>query len=149
MLWLYALDYHHWLVLGLLLLALDVFVGGRLLMWSGFVAVVVGVLVLLLPLVGVYPGWDMQILMFFIAATIGIYLWRRDLRSQAARDASAVPLGSVTVLASAIYRGRGTIRINGAAFPVVGPDLPAGTAVRIVALDAMAFRVEPADNPQP
>jgi len=148
MLWLYALDYHHWLVLGLLLLALDVFVGGRLLMWSGFVAVAVGLLVLLLPLVGVYPGWDMQLLMFFVAATIGIYLWRRDVRSQAARDASSVSLGSVTVLTSAIYQGRGAIRIDGSSFPVVGPDLPVGTAVRIVALDAVAFRVEPADNSQ-
>jgi len=149
MLWLYALDYHHWLVLGLLLLALDVFVGGRLLMWSGFLALMVGFLVLLLPLMGVYPGWDMQFLMFFVALLVGVYLWRRDLRSQTLRDAGAVPLGSEVVLVSAIYQGRGEVRINGSVFSVIGPDLPAGSAVRIVARDAMVFRVEPADNPQP
>ena len=54
---LYALDYYHWILLGLVLLVLEIFVGGAFLMWMGFSSIVVGVLVLILPWVGVHPSW--------------------------------------------------------------------------------------------
>src|SRR5690554_7500994 len=75
--WLYQLDYHHWIVLGLFLLILEVFVGGSLMMWNGLSAIAVGILVLVLPLIGIYPSWEMQLVMFAVGGVAALYVWRR------------------------------------------------------------------------
>src|SRR5690606_40215088 len=84
---LYALDYYHWILLGLVLLVLEIFVGGAFLMWLGLSSIVVGVLVLLLPWLGIHPGWEWQLVMFSIGAFGAIILWRRFVRDEPAGDA--------------------------------------------------------------
>ena len=53
-------------------------------------------------------------------------------------------VGRVVPLEQAIVNGQGRVQIADAYWNVSGPDLPAGTAVRIVASDGMNLRVEPA-----
>ena len=64
--WLFGLDYYHWILFGLVLLIAEVFVGGSFLMWIGFSALVLGLLLLLLPLVGIHLGWEWQLVLFGI-----------------------------------------------------------------------------------
>ncbi|MDF1628619.1 MAG: NfeD family protein [Alcanivoracaceae bacterium] len=151
--WLYQLDYHHWIVLGLVLLVLEVFVGGSLLMWNGLSAICVGILVLVLPLVGIYPGWEMQLIMFGAGGLVALYAWRRYINEPVASDAPALNrrgashVGEVVRLDQAIDNGTGYIHLDDTRWPVHGPDLPTGSLVRLVALDDMAFQVEQVDNP--
>jgi inner membrane protein len=153
MAWLYALDYHHWILLGLVLLVLEVFVGGSLLMWNGISAIVVGLLVLLLPMFGIYPGWEMQLVMFAIGGMVALYAWRRYVRNPVALDAPGLNrrgvshLGQVVTLTEPLQSGQGVVHIDDTRWQITGPDLPAGARVRLAALDDMVFRVEPVDNP--
>ena len=47
-------------------------------------------------------------------------------------------------LDQAIDRGRGRIRLDDAFWTVEGPDLPAGTPVRVIAVDGMVLKVQEA-----
>jgi membrane protein implicated in regulation of membrane protease activity len=137
----------------LVLLVLEVFVGGSLLMWNGLSAICVGILVLVLPLVGIYPGWEMQLVMFGVGGLVALYAWRRYINEPVASDAPALNrrgashVGEVVRLDQAIDNGTGYIHLDDTRWPVHGPDLPAGSLVRLVALDDMAFQVEQVDNP--
>jgi inner membrane protein len=142
--WLYALDYHHWIVLGLMLLVLELLVGGSLLMWNGLAIILVGLVVLVLPAIGVYPGWEMQLMMVLAGVLMALAVWRRYVRVPAVHH-----LGEELVLSEPIEHGRGHVSIEGVRWVVHGPDLPEGTRVRLMELDGMAFRVVPVDNPRP
>lgn len=151
--WLYQLDYHHWIVLGLFLLILEVFVGGSLMMWNGLSAIAVGILVLVLPLIGIYPSWEMQLVMFAVGGVAALYVWRRYANKPIVTDAPGLNrrgdnhIGTIVVLPAAIENGRGHISLDDTRWAVRGPDLPAGTRVRLVALDDMIFQVEKAESP--
>ena len=51
-------------------------------------------------------------------------------------------VGERVPLESAIVAGRGRVKIGDAFWTAVGPDLPAGTRVRVVAVDSMDLHVE-------
>jgi len=53
-------------------------------------------------------------------------------------------VGRVAALEQAIDRGRGRIKLDDAFWTVDGPDLPAGTAVRVIAVDGMVLKVQEA-----
>ena len=55
---------------------------------------------------------------------------------------TAALVGQVVSLERAIVDGRGRVQIADAYWEVTGPDLPAGTRVRIVGGDAMTLQVE-------
>lgn len=149
---LYALDYYHWILLGLVLLVLEIFVGGAFLMWLGLSSIVVGVLVLLLPWLGIHPGWEWQLVMFSIGAFGAIVLWRRFVRDEPAGDAPGLNqrgreyVGRVVLLKTAIENSEGFISIDDTRWRVTGPDLPVGTRVKLTAMHDMVFTVEPADT---
>ena len=60
----------------------------------------------------------------------------------APEDAAAI--AAALPLERAIVDGRGRVQIADAYWEVAGPELPAGTHVRIVGGDAMSLQVEPA-----
>lgn len=149
---LYALDYYHWIILGMVLLVLEIFVGGAFLMWLGLSSIVVGLLVLLLPFIGVHPSWEWQLVLFGIGALASLALWRRYVKDAPPVEAPQLNqrgrdhVGKVVVLKTAIEDGEGFISIDDTRWRVTGPALPVGTRVRLVALDDMVFSVEAADN---
>jgi membrane protein implicated in regulation of membrane protease activity len=53
-------------------------------------------------------------------------------------------VGRVVPLEQPIVNGRGRVQIADAYWEVTGPDLPAGSAVRITASRGMSLQVEPA-----
>ena len=56
---------------------------------------------------------------------------------------SARLVGQRMRLETAIANGRGTVRIADTTWQVTGPDLPAGSAVRVVGSDGIVLSVEP------
>jgi membrane protein implicated in regulation of membrane protease activity len=138
----------HWLILGSVLVALEALVPGTFLLWPGLAAFVTGIVAYMAP--GL--GWETHALIFGIltvlAAVAGrsLYARLRHPPSQAPllNQRQAQLVGTVHVLDSAIADGRGRLHVGDSSWSVTGPDLPAGTKVRVVAVDGNILTVEEA-----
>src|SRR3954463_2628568 len=62
----------NWLILGLVLMALELLAPGVFLFWLGLAALLVGLLSFAID-----PSWQMQILMFAMFSAAAVPLWRR------------------------------------------------------------------------
>ncbi|MBP3983088.1 NfeD family protein [Pseudoxanthomonas helianthi] len=142
-----SLKFALWGALALVLFAAEAMAPGAFMLWFGFAAAAMALVVLALP--GL--GWLVQAVLFslFSLVSVGVYLkWfrgkgrgsDRPLLNQRANSL----VGQVVKLEQGIERGRGRVQIADAFWTVEGPDLPAGTAVRIVATDGMTLKVQEA-----
>jgi hypothetical protein len=134
-----------WACLSLLLIGLELLLPGVALIWLGLAAGAMTVLVYVVP--GLPLFWQAVL---FIAVAFAI-VWVYWTRIRKTGIASTQPLlnrrgeqlvGQVHPLESAIENGRGRLKIGDAFWSVVGPDLPQGARVRIVAAESMVLRVE-------
>ena len=134
----------NWLILGLVLMALELLAPGIFLFWLGLAALLVGLVSFTFD-----PSWQLQILMFAIFAACAVPLWRRLARSGKAvsqsnpflnKRADAL-VGRVFTLEKPIIDGSGTVRIDDTIWRVAGPDAPAGSRVKIVQADGASLTV--------
>lgn len=128
-----------WLVLGFILLALEIVVPGVFLVWIGLAAIVTGILSIALWDAGFWP-WQAQVLVFLLLSLIAAWAGARLVRSRETltdepllNQRAEQLVGRTAVLDEAIREGRGRIRLGDTLWLVTGPDLPAGTRVRVVA----------------
>ena len=136
-----------WAVLALLLIAAETLAPGAFLLWMGLAAAAVFLGVLLVPGIPVLA----QAAAFVVLRFVTIQVYRKWFR-KAARQSdqpllnrrAAQAIGRVAELDQAIDRGRGRIRLDDAFWTVEGPDLPAGTPVRVIAVDGMVLKVQEA-----
>lgn len=136
-----------WAAAALLLFAAEAMAPGAFMLWFGFAAAGMAVVVLLLP--GIDWPWQAVLFSVFALVSVGIYLkWfrRRTPRSdQPLLNRRADQLvGQVVALEQAIVAGRGRVQIADAFWTVEGPELPAGMQVRVVAVDGMLLKVQAA-----
>ena len=129
----------NWMVLGFALLALEILVPGVFLLWIGLAALIVGALSLMLWNANFWI-WEIQILVFLVLALICAFGGKRFMGSHG--DDSDQPLlnrrgdqliGRTATLTEPIENGRGRIKIGDTMWRVSGPDLPAGSKVRVKA----------------
>ena len=137
-----------WAVLALVLIGLETMAPGILLLWFGFAAA--GVFVLLL--FGLPLGALMQTVLFVIFSFVSVAVYFRYFRNKAAgsdqpllNQKNQQMLGLVLNLESAIVNGQGRVKIGDAFWQAQGPDMPQGTLVRVIGVDAGVLRVLPAD----
>ena len=136
-----------WAVLALLLIAAETLAPGAFLLWMGLAAAAVFLGVLLVPGIPVLA----QAAAFVVLSFVTIQVYRKWFR-KAARQSdqpllnrrAAQAIGRVAELDQAIDRGRGRIRLDDAFWTVEGPDRPAGTPVRVIAVDGMVLKVQEA-----
>ena len=140
-------DVFTWAAVALLLMAAETMAPGAFMLWLGFAAAAVFVGVLLVPGIPVLA----QVVAFVVLSFISIQVYRKWFRSrepQSDRPALnrrvAALVGTVAILERAIDNGRGRVQIADAYWDVTGPELPAGTRVRVVAADGMTLVVEAA-----
>ncbi len=139
-------DVFTWAAVALLLFAAETMAPGAFMLWLGFAAVVVFVGTLLVPGIPLLA----QVAAFVVLSFISIQVyrtWFRNREPQSDRPAlnrrTAALVGRAVPLERAIVQGRGRVQIADAYWDVTGPDLPAGTPVRIVGADGMTLVVEP------
>lgn len=136
-----------WAVVALLLFAAEAMAPGAFMLWLGFAAAAVFVVVLVVPGMPVLA----QIAAFVVLSFVSIQLYRTWFRGREPRSdqpslnrrAEAL-VGRVVPLEQPIVNGHGRVQIADAYWDVTGPELPAGTAVRIIASRGMSLMVEPA-----
>ena len=134
-----------WAVLALVLIAAETIAPGAFLLWLGIAAAAVAVIVLAMPELPLLA----QAAAFVVLSFVSIQVYRRRFRGrergtdQPLLNRRAQQLvGRVVPLATDIRNGRGRVQIADALWDVQGDDLPAGTAVRVVAVEGMTLRVE-------
>jgi membrane protein implicated in regulation of membrane protease activity len=135
-----------WACAALLLMAAEVAAPGFFLLWLGFAAAGVFAVLLLAP--GLAGVWQTLLFAMFSIVSVGVYLFffrkSRVPSDQPLLNRRAVQLiGQVYPLESAIVNGRGRLKIGDAFWVAEGPDMPAGTRVRIAAVHGMSLKVQP------
>ena len=140
-------DVVSWAAFALLLFAAETMAPGAFMLWMGFAATVVFVGVLLVPGVPVLA----QVAAFVLLSFVSIQIYRRWFRSNEPQSdrphlnqRANTLVGHVAKLDQSIVNGRGRIQIADAFWVVEGPELTAGTPVRVVAVDGMTLKVQEA-----
>lgn len=137
--------YLWWSVGGLLLLA-EMLVPGASLLWLGLAALAMGALMIFVP--DLAPLTQALVFGAFAAASVGLYL--KFFRSREPKTdrpllnkRAAQLVGREFELSEEIEMGRAKLKIGDALWTVEGPDLPAGTRVKIVSTDGTVLKVLP------
>lgn len=139
------LVYWHWLALGVLLGIIEMLIPGTSLLWVGAASLVTGIIAWLFPEI----AWQWQIFIFGALGILAVVFSRRYLKIK--KGTSADPLlnnryerlvGHVVTLETPIINGHGRVPVDDGSFLVTGSDLPAGTKVRITAVNGAVLSVE-------
>ena len=134
-----------WFVTGLVLLALELLVPGGYFLWLGAAGLVTGVL----AFVGVIT-WPWQVTIFGALALVIVIGWTLVTRRR--RDHSDSPflnrraeryVGHERVIDEPIKDGSGRLSLDDTIWRIEGPDLAAGTRVRITSAVGAVLKVEP------
>ncbi|MEO6519051.1 MAG: NfeD family protein [Pseudoxanthomonas sp.] len=140
-------DVVSWAAVALLLFAAEAMAPGAFMLWMGFAAAVVFVVVLLVPGVPLLA----QVAAFIVLSFVSIQIYRRRFRQHEPQSdrphlnqRANTLVGQVAKLDQAIVNGRGRVQIADAFWVVEGPELDVGTPVRVVAVDGMTLKVHEA-----
>ena len=133
----------NWLIFGFILMALELLAPGVFMFWLGLAALLVGLLSF-----AINPSWQTQLLMFAIFAVAAVPAWRYFARSAGSSSDSPflnnrtkALIGREFTLEKPIIDGSGTVRIGDTVWRVAGPDIPAGTRVKVVQVDGANLTV--------
>ena len=135
-----------WAALAVVLFAAEALAPGAFMLWMGVAAVVVFLAVWAIGDVPVL----VQVVLFVVLSFVSIQIYRTWFRKRA--RPSDQPLlnrraeqlvGRVVLLDQAIVNGNGRAKVDDAFWAVTGVDSPAGSSVRVVAVDGMTLKVQP------
>ena len=136
-----------WAALAVVLFAAEALAPGAFMLWMGFAAAAVFLAV------WAFDGFSvlMQVVLFIMLSFVSIQIYRTWFRQRGRQ--SDQPLlnrraeqlvGRVVLLDQPIVNGSGRAKVDDAFWVVAGPDLPAGSPVRVVAVDGMTLKVQEA-----
>ena len=144
-----SLGFWDWFIAGGLLLVLEVLVPGVFMLWLGLAAMLVGAISILADW-----SWQAQFIAFAVFSVAAIPLWRRlSMQVGTATDqpflnrrAEAL-VGRILTLEKPIVDGSGTAPIGDTVWRITGPDVPAGSRVKVIGVEGTALRVEAIGGP--
>ncbi|MBZ9677531.1 NfeD family protein [Mesorhizobium sp. ES1-1] len=129
----------NWMILGFALLVMEVIAPGIFMLWIGIAALLIGVVSLLIWDAGFWTG-QVQVLAFLGLSLVSAYVGKTLAGGRNAptdqpllNRRGAQLIGKMATLAEPIKDGRGRIKLGDTLWRVAGPDLPAGTQVRVTA----------------
>jgi membrane protein implicated in regulation of membrane protease activity len=143
--WLRHIDFWHWWILAGVLLLLELSAPTYFFLWLGIAAAAVGFLVLVFPAMTV----EVQFVAFGVLSIFAVLAWRRY-RETHVPESDQIDLnkrglqyaGRVFTLDHPIINGVGKVEIDDSTWSVKGPDLPAGSDVRVTGVDGAVIEVE-------
>lgn len=134
-----------WVVAGLILLGLELVVPGGVLIWLGAAALVTGIASMLIPIF-----WPLQFVIFGVLALLAIWLWLRVRGREPVSDSPYLNqrahrfIGRELVLAEPIEQGAGRVSLDDTTWRIEGPDLAAGSRIRVIDAVGAVLKVEAA-----
>lgn len=137
-----------WLTAGFVILILEMLSGSLFFLWMSAAMFLTGAVTWAF---GLPPNG--QMLLFALASVASVYGWRRyrPLKDMEQRDVAdginnrlAGFIGREVLLEEPMRSGLGRVRLDDSFWNAQGPaeELPAGTRVRVVAVDGLTIRVE-------
>lgn len=148
MAWLDQIVFWHWWILAGLLLILELTAPAFFFLWLGIAAAAVGLMLLVFPAIDL----ETQLILFAIASIVAILAWRKYRESRPLTTdqpnlnrRGQQYIGRVFSLSAPISNGVGKVTVDDSTWKVKGPDLPAGTHIRVTGVDGVVFRVEAAE----
>jgi hypothetical protein len=134
----------HWWVAGLVLMTLEAFLPGAIFLWMGVSAFIVGLLAWIIPSL----GWQGEFVLFAALSVIAVLAWRKyrplptsDSPTLNRRGESYV--GRQFTLMDPVVNGVGKLRVDDSQWRISGPDMPAGSRVRVTRADGATLHVDP------
>jgi len=143
--WFAVLTPWHWLTAAVVLIVVEIMVGTFFLLWIGFAAVMTALIQWAFGI-----GWQVQIVVFTLMATISIIAWHFYKKNNP--DVDPLPnlnkrghqhVGRTFNLSRAIVNGVGKINVNDSTWKVEGSeDLPLDAKVKVVDIQGNVLKVE-------
>ncbi len=146
--WLENVVFWHWWILAGLLLILELTAPAFFFLWLGIAAAAVGLILLVFPSIGI----ETQLVLFAIASIVAVVAWRKYRESRPiTTDQPNLNrrghqyIGRRFSLTGPIDNGVGKVTVDDSTWRVRGPDLPAGTHVKVTGVEGTVFTVESAE----
>ncbi len=129
-----------WILAGLVLMGGELALPGVFLVWLGLAAGLTGLIEAALGL-----PWQGQLLLFSALSVAAVLLANRLNRQRAPilNLGAHRLIGRSVRLETALQAGEGRARLDDTLWRVTGPDLPAGTPVRVTGVEGTVLRVAP------
>ncbi len=134
-----------WLVAAAALAAVELVTPGFFLIWIAGAALLTGVTAFLLPI-----DLPFQLVLFGLFSILAVILGRRHYERAAGsggdpllNDRTAQLIGQVVTVVVAIENGEGRVRVGDGVWSARGPDVAAGSRVRIHGADGNCLKVAP------
>ncbi len=148
MAWLDSIVFWHWWILAGLLLILELTAPAFFFLWLGIAAAAVGLILLVFPALGM----ETQLVLFAIASIVSVIAWRKYRESRPLitdqpnlNRRGHQYIGRVFSLTHPVENGVGKVTVDDSTWKVKGPDMPAGTHIRVTGVEGVVFTVEPAE----
>ena len=142
------IDFWHWWILAVALVIIEILLPSFFALWLAIAAALTGLVLLLFPAL----GWEWQLLVFALFSVISIIAWRRYYQKHPIKTDEPMLnrrgegyVGRELTLSQPIVDGIGKIRLDDSTWKIQGPDCPAGSKVRIIALNNVVFTIELVD----
>ncbi|MEI8296167.1 MAG: NfeD family protein [Alphaproteobacteria bacterium] len=132
-----------WLSVGIILMGVELLLPGVFLLWLGLAAIITSGLTWALE-----PSGTWQAIIFALSSglmiRIGSKAWGNFAQSTSPNlnRRTATLIGKTFVLDNPIVDGHGRLKIGDSVWSIEGPDLPAGTHVRVTAAVGNTLTVE-------
>ena len=139
------LNYMHWLVLGLSLIILELFLWTTFLLWIGASAITVSIFFYLMP----ETAWPIQLLIFVALSLATTFLAKRYYPVKTVDDElheKAKTYIGKECKVSSIEDGAVKVQIGSSLWFAKGPELSVGQTVKIIDVESSTFIVEPVDS---
>lgn len=137
----------YWWALAAVLLVFEMLLPGVVFLFLAIGAAAAG----LVLFVAAGTGLEMQLFVFAVMSVASAVLLRRSLRRLQGRSTephinarAAALVGQTFFLDQPILGGRGRARLGDGSWIITGPDMVAGSKVRIAAVHGTELKVEPA-----
>lgn len=137
----------HWLAFSALLLIAEITLPMTFFLWVSIAAAITGVLVFAIDL-----SWQAQILTFSFLSIVSIiasriYIKKNPIQSDNKQELNRrgeKHIGKIYTLEADIKNGSGKVRVGDTLWRVEGPELTAGTPVKVTSINGNSFVVEEA-----
>ena len=143
--WLEQIVFWHWWILAGVLLIIELSTPVYFFLWLAFSAAAVGFLLLVFPTIPV----EAQLVLFGILSIVAVLAWRRyreihppDSDQPLLNQRGQQYTGRTFTLNNPIVNGVGKVEVDDSTWRVKGPDLPAGTQIKVTGVDGVIFIVE-------
>jgi len=142
------ITFWHWLIAGVILIALEMAAPGVVFMWVGIAAILTGVVAWASPDLAM----EWLLIIFAVLSVLSVvlgraYLKRNPLKSDHPKlnRRGEQYVGRHFTLSEPIVGGFGKIKVDDSTWKVAGDDMPVGAKVEVIAVNGVVLKVEARD----